>query len=364
VSDGEQDVSGSNASGFGRLVPQTTGRPVRSEIPSASCVPKATLAPIGGKINCVTQAQEMLQDMGISFDLPVDEIIQNIPPKRLAEFTDCCDSTGVYRELVDYCQAKGQDVVCVTSGSEAHALRNAQFNKLAFRLFGVANVHAITNRSEADTDAMAGIIADKNTRLVYLDGGGQEGLAENFVGTKAHAAMMRRYITGEAYDKESETWVPDPTFTVGGSSAGAAGMPGKGTMIVDWNNECSAPVMGDGLGMLEHVIIETHLHREGKIPRLPRLQLAVEKCPNCMGIGLDEETGVLIRDGVATVIGNQQVWTMTPEQVQERKDRITQGETIEHVYPSYVKGQTFELGEYARLTVPPGQRSALAAVAR
>jgi cyanophycinase len=316
-------------------------------------MPQSTLVAIGGAVDRAKAALQALEENGISFDLNPDDILKNLPDTLRPALTNLCDSTGIYGDIYAHCGAKGHNVVCVTSASAENAARNAKFDQLAHRLMGADQVYTISNREEADSQKMADIIADKNTRMVFFDGGAQELLVKNFEGTKSYDALMHRYLSGNAYDPLLRKYVSDPTFTVAGSSAGAAAMSGKNKMIEDWNTEKNAPVITSGLGFSHRVIFETHLHRHENFPRLPRLQDAIKQCPDCMGMGLDEGTGVMIRQGNAEVLGERKVWTMAPEDVKQHHPRVANGEVvINEVYPSYTKGQTFSLGEHAYLMVP------------
>jgi cyanophycinase len=85
-------------------------------------------------------------------------------------------------------------------------------------------------------------------------------------------------------------------FVIAGTSAGAAAM--SNTMICG-GNENKAFMKGEvelslGFGFLSNVIIDTHFDARGRFGRLVQ---AIAAQPGAIGIGLDEDTGVIIEKG-------------------------------------------------------------------
>jgi cyanophycinase len=84
---------------------------------------------------------------------------------------------------------------------------------------------------------------------------------------------------------------------IAGTSAGAAVM-GEMMLVgdpVDWSIERDESVsMAPGLGFLKNVIIDQHFAERRRIGRLLG---AVAKSPRYLGIGIDENTAVLVQDG-------------------------------------------------------------------
>jgi cyanophycinase len=85
-------------------------------------------------------------------------------------------------------------------------------------------------------------------------------------------------------------------FVIAGTSAGAAAM--SNTMICG-GDENRAFMKGEvelsiGFGFLQHVIIDTHFDARGRFGRLVQ---AIAAQPGAIGIGLDEDTGVIIERG-------------------------------------------------------------------
>jgi cyanophycinase len=96
---------------------------------------------------------------------------------------------------------------------------------------------------------------------------------------------------------------------IAGTSAGASAM--SETMLVTGKNSASFRVgdlhMAPGLGLLPNVIIDQHFAERGRIGRLLG---AVSQNPRVLGIGIDEDTAIVVNDGRFRVIGNGAVYVV------------------------------------------------------
>ncbi len=119
--------------------------------------------------------------------------------------------------------------------------------------------------------------------VVMFSGGNQTRLREMFGETDFLDAMLRRYRA-------------ERNFVVAGTSAGAMAMSQhmiRGGSVPDALLK-GAVKMGAGLGLLPTAIIDSHFVKRGRFGRLIE---AVALHPKLIGIGLGEDTGVLITDG-------------------------------------------------------------------
>jgi cyanophycinase len=91
---------------------------------------------------------------------------------------------------------------------------------------------------------------------------------------------------------------------IGGTSAGASAM--SRLMIVGGNPHAQ---VGAGFGLLPEVVIDQHFHNRN---RLPRLLGILAQHPQYLGLGIDEETAVVVHSGLATVLGNANVRLCLP----------------------------------------------------
>ncbi len=96
---------------------------------------------------------------------------------------------------------------------------------------------------------------------------------------------------------------------VAGTSAGAAAM--SQTMLAKGPSNGSYHVgdlhMAPGLGLIDHVILDQHFAERGRIGRLLG---AVAQDPGCLGVGIDEDTALIIEDGCFRVIGSGGVYVV------------------------------------------------------
>lgn len=159
----------------------------------------------------------------------------------------------------------------------------------AFRNMGVSNprVLRVTSRQDA-FNADAGSLLEGITG-VFISGGDQMRLTSILGGTK-FAQKLRELL------RENE-------IVLAGTSAGAAGM--STSMIVRGeaisHPQKSAVRLSPGLGFLKNIIIDQHFTERG---RLSRLMTAVSYNPYNLGVGIDENTAIILdKDGILEVFG-------------------------------------------------------------
>jgi cyanophycinase len=139
----------------------------------------------------------------------------------------------------------------------------------------------IRNRDEVNNPDLLERI--KNCNVVMFSGGNQLRLTACFGGTTFLDVIKDRLQN-------------DETFVVAGTSAGAMAM--SNTMIYE-GNATRAHLKGEvkittGLGFMYNVIFDSHFEKRGRFGRLVQ---AVSANPSCIGIGLGEDTGMVIKNG-------------------------------------------------------------------
>lgn len=122
--------------------------------------------------------------------------------------------------------------------------------------------------------------AIESANVVWIGGGQQSLLAETFAGTGVEAALRSLLQRGG---------------TVAGTSAGAAIM--SKVMIASGQNN---PHLSLGWDLLPGGIVDQHFTERN---RLKRTQVAVEKHPECFGLGIDESTAVFVSGRGMKVVG-------------------------------------------------------------
>ena len=151
------------------------------------------------------------------------------------------------------------------------------FGKMGCTRVGVMYIR---NREHAQSPEMIERI--RNCNGVMFSGGNQLRLSSIFGGTELLKVMTERYLHDD--------------FVIAGTSAGAMAM--SNTMIYQGSSS-GALLKGEvkittGLGFIRDVIFDSHFDKRGRFGRLAQ---AVASNPSCLGIGLGEDTGLLISEG-------------------------------------------------------------------
>lgn len=154
--------------------------------------------------------------------------------------------------------------------------------KDAFAKLGYANVGHLDIRNREDVVKPEYIQRVKECDGLMFSGGNQLRLSSIYGGTEILDIIKQRY--------------QDEQFVISGTSAGAMAM--SNTMIYE-GNAALAHLKGEvkittGLGFVQGVIIDSHFDKRGRFMRLAQ---AVAANPGAIGIGLGEDTGVIIRNG-------------------------------------------------------------------
>jgi cyanophycinase len=152
----------------------------------------------------------------------------------------------------------------------------------AFSKIGCENIGVMHIRNRADASNEEYLERIRECDAVMFSGGNQLRLTATFGGTEFLRIILNRF--------QAEPLV------VAGTSAGAMAM--SNTMIYE-GNATRAHLKGEvkittGLGFIDDVIIDSHFEKRGRFGRLAQ---AIATNPSCVGIGLGEDTGMLITDG-------------------------------------------------------------------
>jgi cyanophycinase len=189
---------------------------------------------------------------------------------------------GILRRIVD--EAGGADTrieVITTASMIPYEVGENYLN--AFGKIGCTNIGIMPIRNRADAMEEEYIERIKNCNALMWSGGNQLRLSSTFGGTEILRIVLNRFAT-------------ESNFVVAGTSAGAMAM--SNTMIYE-GNASKAHLKGEvkittGLGFMENVIFDSHFEKRGRFGRLAQ---AVAANPAAIGIGLGEDTGMLITKG-------------------------------------------------------------------
>ena len=164
----------------------------------------------------------------------------------------------------------------------------------AYKQAGFTHVGIIKVENLADAENLLSIQKVHTAHAVFFTGGDQNRLISLLAGTKLMSAINNKYYA-------------DPNFILGGTSAGAMAIP---EVIIGGGLIREALFKGDieigkGLGLIKNVLVDTHFIKRGRFARLAH---AVTLNPTCLGIGLGEDTALIIKDGnIAACVGSGMV---------------------------------------------------------
>jgi len=160
----------------------------------------------------------------------------------------------------------------------------------AFEKIGVMNVKIIDIRTREQTRNPKYVERLKNADVIFFTGGDQLRITSILGGTPVLETIKSRYFNEKCI--------------IAGTSAGASAM--SETMIYE-GEICEALCKGkvqltSGIGLVKNVVIDSHFIQRGRFSRLMDI---VTTNPGTIGLGLGEDTGVVIRQGhLLESIGN------------------------------------------------------------
>lgn len=140
-----------------------------------------------------------------------------------------------------------------------------------------------TDPAVADTDEFVAPLLE--ARGVWFPGGRQWRLADSYLNTKVHDALWAVLARGGV---------------IGGSSAGATI---QGSYLARGDTDSNSVMMGDhevGFGFLKDVAIDQHLLRRNR--QFDLLEVVQAK-PELLGIGIDENTAIVVQGDRFDVMG-------------------------------------------------------------
>jgi cyanophycinase len=212
---------------------------------------------------------------------------------------------GVLKHVLSEANGRDSNVVVITTASSVPDEVFAMY-LLGFKRLGCKNVthYHMTTKVESEDKEMLKVVG--NADVVYISGGNQSRIPIAMRNTSLHSLLHKRY------EKDA--------LVIAGTSAGAMCMSDK--MISGGSASESfikgAVKMRKGLGFIPALIIDTHFVRRGRFGRLAE---SVAGNPMCIGLGLAEDSGVVISEGGTQfrVIGSGMVIVMDPRSVTHNK---------------------------------------------
>lgn len=221
-----------------------------------------------------------------------------------------------YEILKLLAQSKDHRIEIITAASsEPENMRKTYketFSKIGFTNFGFMHLSDESKNEEY-------IERIKQAKTVFFTGGDQSNICEKLNNSPINAVLKERYYN-------------DKDFMVAGTSAGAMCMPEiiiveaeNGEAIID--NDIQ---LGKGLGLLNSSLVDTHFIHRGRFGRLAH---AVLKNQELFGLGLGEDTALLIEHGSRAICkGSGMVIVISAKEVMQ-----TNVETADKDCPIYAE---------------------------
>lgn len=196
----------------------------------------------------------------------------------------------ILKRFVHEAGGRESRITVLTAATEYPRQVGVQYEEL-FHKLGASEVYIIdvAERSQANAEGVAHQLASSSG--VFFTGGDQLRITGLLGGTRLGMTLHQLYTQG---------------VIIAGTSAGASVM--SDTMIV--GGEAGTPkkntlTMAPGLGLLRAVVVDQHFAQRG---RIGRLLTAIAQNPYVLGVGIDEDTAILVHaDGNFTVVGSQTV---------------------------------------------------------
>ncbi|TVZ25633.1 cyanophycinase [Gillisia sp. Hel_I_86] len=206
-------------------------------------------------------------------------------------------SQGILSRVVKESGGKDSKILVITTASGIPEIVGKNYID-AFDLLGCHNVQTLFIDSKIDADLEENLEMLKNADCIMLSGGNQSKITTKIKNTQFHKILLERYQNEE--------------IVVAGTSAGAMCMSME--MIIGGSSKESfikaATKMREGMSLIPEIIIDTHFIQRG---RFGRLSEAVARYYDRIGIGLAEDTGLVIKKGnYCEIIGSGMVIVFDP----------------------------------------------------
>jgi cyanophycinase len=187
---------------------------------------------------------------------------------------------AVLREFVRLAGGNGARIaVLATASSLGVEILDAYDG--VFQDLGSAPVVRLCPQTRQEASDPGAVAALDDVDAVFMTGGNQLKLTAIVTGTPFGEALVRAYRRG---------------VVVGGTSAGASAVS---VHMIAFGDDGDSPRQGSGqlsagLGLLAGLVVDQHFAQRN---RFGRLLSVVARSPGLLGVGLDEDTAAVIRDG-------------------------------------------------------------------
>lgn len=221
----------------------------------------------------------------------------------------------VLKSLLAEAKGKNSNVVVVTTASTEPERRKSDYTK-AFKTLGVTKLTFIyiDDREQAFDSRIHSKL--KNANVVFFSGGDQLRLTSLLGGTPFLQEVRQMNQKGTV---------------VGGTSAGGAVL--SDLMVYDGSSELAVEkgevLLTSGFRFVDRVAFDTHFMNRDRLPRLFNI---VASNPEILGIGMDEDTGVIFHRGgdVLEVVGKGNVTVVDGSRIRSDYHLVERGKVASY----------------------------------
>ena len=219
----------------------------------------------------------------------------------------------ILRKFSDYCGGSQARIRIITAASgDPEGVWQSYQN--VFRTLGVEDVQrlAIDDRDSAHAAALQTEILQADG--IFMSGGDQSKLMDTLWDTPAYQSLHQSFYLNRC--------------CIGGTSAGAAVMSrhmiAQGPVVLRPRKEAVGTDIG--LGLLSQAVVDQHFSERR---RLARLLSTLAMRPDLLGVGVDEDTALVIERGTALEVIGQ--GTVTLVDLSQMQSNVTELETLEQI---------------------------------
>jgi cyanophycinase len=215
---------------------------------------------------------------------------------------------GILAHVVKEMGGNSQKIVVIPTASSIPE-EVAENYLSAFGKLGCTDLHILNIQSRAAAEDPAAMELVRTAKCIMFSGGDQSKIIDYIGMTSMHELLNEKLANEE-------------DFVLAGTSAGAMCMSHE---MIAGGSATEALLKGNvhmkiGMGFVSELIIDSHFVQRGRFGRL------AEACaifPHLMGVGLSEDTGVIIKNGIEfRVIGSGMVIIFDPSGLSHNNQHI------------------------------------------
>jgi len=219
------------------------------------------------------------------------DVVSHGPPKGTLLVIGGAASDIFYTKFMELVGGADAPIVVIPTAVSSDSLTDEDLDRFknSFTAKGFKQVTVLHTRDREVANSKDFVEPIKNAAGVWFSGGRQWRHADSYLDTRTHEAFFELLERGGV---------------ISGSSAGATI---QGSYLARGDTRMNTIMMGDheeGLGFITHVAIDQHLFARNR--QFDMFEI-LENRPELLGIGLYEDTGIIVQGDQFTVFGNSYV---------------------------------------------------------